>query len=70
MSNGVRPRSESIAGNDEWTISRCASGCVHLRTANVSIAFSTTEFCRFVQLLGEAYVRISVHEAVKTKELH
>ncbi|MGE0705527.1 MAG: hypothetical protein AB7F99_00570 [Vicinamibacterales bacterium] len=71
MSQETQLRPALLASAPQWSVYRCASGCVHLRNGNVSFSFSASEFCRFVQLLGDAYVRFSVHETVaNARELH
>ncbi len=59
-----RPRPCALACDGAWTVQRCASGCLHLRSGHLSLTFTTAEFCRFVQTLGEAYVRLSVQDLV------
>jgi len=55
---------DMLADDTPWTVRRCSSGCLHLQAGCVCLTFTTPEFCRFVQVLGEAYVRLSVQDLV------
>ena len=48
----------------EWAVYQCRHSGVHVRLDSVTLSFSPAQFHRLVQLLGDAYVRLGVREAV------
>ena len=55
---------DNLSKTAEWAVYRCVNGCVHLRLQHLTLTFSTCEFAQLVELLGEAYARLVVRDAV------
>ena len=53
-----------------WAVYQSSHGCVHLRLGNLTLTFSAAELHDLVRLLCDAYVRLSVREAVKAFGTH
>jgi len=55
---------EALSRTAEWAVYQCVNGCVHLRLQHLSLTFSACEFAQFVKLVGDAYARLVVRDAV------
>lgn len=61
---------ETLSRTGNWAVYQCAHGCLHLRLHNLTLTFTAAEFHTLVRLLGDAYVRIGVRQAVEHAEVH
>ncbi|MPY90038.1 MAG: hypothetical protein GEU99_19205 [Luteitalea sp.] len=59
------PSLQTLADGADWAVIRCEHGCLHLRLGPLTLTLSPVEFERLVTMLGEAYVRLSVRNAVE-----
>ncbi|NUR53610.1 MAG: hypothetical protein HOQ29_04120 [Acidobacteria bacterium] len=59
-----------VAAQHTWAVYQCPQGCLHVRLDNLTLTFSGPQFRRLVELLGEAYVRLGVREAVHDIRQH
>ncbi|MBI2189631.1 MAG: hypothetical protein HYU37_21310 [Acidobacteria bacterium] len=57
---------EALSRRAKWAVYQCPKGCVHVRLQNVTLTLSPCEFAQFVEMLGDAYVRLGVRAAVAT----
>jgi len=53
-----------------WAVYQCVNGCVHVRLNGVMLTFTDEEFAQLAQLIGDAYVRLSVRAAVANVTAH
>jgi hypothetical protein len=70
METKNRQKDEILSASPSWAVSQCRNGCVHLQCQHLTMTFTPSEFARFAQLIGEAYVRLGVRAAVAAGSAH
>lgn len=60
----------TLSETSEWTVFQCVHGCLHVQLGRVMLKFTRDEFHRLVTLVGDAYVRLGVRDAVNEARPH
>ena len=68
MDTHDHPSLHTLADASDWAVIRCEHGCLHLHLGPLTLTLSPAEFERLVTMLGEAYVRLSVRDAVEQSQ--
>lgn len=59
-----RPVGATVCSADrDWTIHRCAHGCVHITFDRVMVTLTDHEFRAFAQLVNQATERLAQHQS-------
>lgn len=60
----------TLSETSEWTVFECVHGCLHVQLGRVMLKFTREEFHKLVTLVGDAYVRLGVRDAVNEARPH
>ena len=52
---------------ENWVLSRCSHGCLHLVLGRISVKLSPQELKSLVKVLGDAYIRLCVEEVTEAE---